>query len=309
MVPEVVHPAVTQADYAAYVAAGVALVVGAGSFMASWLTNRNARAQQRIQLQHASEQLRIQLQHTADQRDKDRAMALRRDVYLPAFEAIVRAQGLLGRVIDPRNDIREIGQKMLADQATLSKVHLVGSEETVRALLAYMNTLMPAYFELLALRIPLEVRHGAINTEQSLREKSLAEMEQSNERMKQTVLSATPDQTLQQRLSEQFDFEREDYKSHSDAKNKLLREQNAAMRLAMQRMGELAVQVTGKIPDALTAARKEIELPFDPTEYRRLIEQQQEIVLRAVRDFLDQIMPAPDGPAPAADPAEPGVTP
>ena len=286
-----VQPAVTPADYAAYVAAGVALLAAIGSFVASWFSNRNSRAQQKIQLQHASDQLKVQLQHTADQRDRDRAMALRRDVYLPAVEAIIRSHGSLGKVINLEADLAEIGQQMITDRATMAKLHLVGSQRTVTALMTYINELMPGYMELMSLRVPMAVRRQAIDAEQSIMDRSNAMQQQIVELMRQFNIAGKTDQDEWQRLNRQVEAEKATFSQHADKKAELWKEQLAELRRAFIRMNELAIRLTSLIPDAVIAARQEIELPIDPEEYRRLFAEQQQVVQRAMQDFLNRTLP------------------
>src|SRR6266704_5415453 len=130
--------------WAALIAAGVA-------FLTTTLSNRNSR-----------KQLQMQLSYSARERDRDRGMALRRDVYLPALEAVARAHGALGQAANPAVDLTAVGTQMVADLATMAKVHLVASEATIRGLLAFQKALMPAYLELVTRRIPLVVRRAAV---------------------------------------------------------------------------------------------------------------------------------------------------
>jgi hypothetical protein len=62
-----------------------ALIAASVAFFTTTLSNRNSRAQ-----------LQMQLDATARREKIEREMALRRDVYLPATEAITRASASLG---------------------------------------------------------------------------------------------------------------------------------------------------------------------------------------------------------------------
>jgi hypothetical protein len=133
---------------------GAAIASGV-SLLTSILSNRNSR-----------KQLRMQLQDNALQRDRDRAMALRRDVYLPAAEAIAHMQVTLGRLLDLDVDQTEIGRQMCADLSTLAKVHLVAKEPTVKALMAHQAVFMPGYLELTILRGTLLIHKAGIANHQ-----------------------------------------------------------------------------------------------------------------------------------------------
>src|ERR1700730_19422557 len=133
-----------------------ALIAALVAFLTTTLSNRNSR-----------KQLQMQLSHSTQEQDRDRAMALRRDVYLPALEAVARSHGALGQTANLDADMTAVSTQLVADLATIAKVHLVANEATVRGLLAFQKALMPAYFELTTRRIPLVVRREAIATEES----------------------------------------------------------------------------------------------------------------------------------------------
>jgi hypothetical protein len=132
-----------------------ALIAAMVAFTSTVLSNRNSR-----------KQLQMQLNNNALQRDRERAMALRRDVYLPAAEALARVQGALGQLTRVSADEEAIGRQLVTDLATMAKIHLVASESTVAALMAYQKALMPAYLELIALRAPIVVRQRGIELQQ-----------------------------------------------------------------------------------------------------------------------------------------------
>lgn len=70
-----------------------ALIAALVAFTSTVLSNRNSR-----------KQLKLQLDDNALQRDRDRTMCLRRDVYLPAAEALARLQGALGKLTSVNAD-------------------------------------------------------------------------------------------------------------------------------------------------------------------------------------------------------------
>jgi hypothetical protein len=272
----------TGADYAAYIAAGVALLSAIGSWVASWRSNKNSRAQ-----------LVLQLQHAADQRDRDREMSLKRDVFLPAVEALIRSQGILGKTINPEFELPELGQQLMADQAIMAKIHLVGTEKTVTALMTFMNQLMPAYLELSTMRIPLVVCRNAIDAEQSVIDRSNALQQQNIELMRQFNIAGKSDQAEWERLRGLFDAEQDTYRQHTERKAELWEEYNAHMRRAFTRMTELAQTTSSLIPHAVLAAREEIELPIDQAKYQKLFGDQPKIVQQVMQQFMDKTMPSP----------------
>jgi hypothetical protein len=91
-----------------------------------FLTNWNSR-----------KQLGMQLEHSARQEDRKRYMDLRRDVYLPAAEAIMRSNGVISKLVDLSVSENDVAQTIQESFAILAKMHVVGKERTVAAVIAY----------------------------------------------------------------------------------------------------------------------------------------------------------------------------
>lgn len=257
--------------WAALIAAGVA-------FLTTTLSNRNSR-----------NQLQMQLDHSARERDRDRAMALRREVYLPAFEAVARAQGAFGQAANPDVDLTAVGTQLLADLATMSKVHLIASEATIRGLFAFQRALMPAYFELLTRRTPIMIRRAAIATHQHLIDSALADQQRFVQMLQQLNLAGSTDAGARERINAQFAAAQNTFTEHADKQAALNREQIADQLSLTARLTELMPVVTEFIPETLVAARKELELPLDPVEYRRLFQETQQEAQRALYDLIQQL--------------------
>jgi hypothetical protein len=257
--------------WAALIAAGVA-------FVTTTLSNRNSR-----------KQLQMQLNHSAQEQDRDRAMALRRDVYLPAVEAVARAHGALGQVANPDIDLTAVSTQLLNDLATMAKVHLVASEATVRGLLAFQRALMPAYFELITRRIPLIGRRTAIAAHERLIDSALADQQRFVQMLQQLNLSGSTDVGLRERITAQFVNAQNTFNVHNEQRAELIRAQSADQLSVAARLTELLPVVSQFVPDALISARQELELPIDPVEYRRLLQETQQAAQTALNALIQEV--------------------
>ena len=225
--------------------------------------------------------------YNARERARDRAMALRRDVYLPAIEAVARAHGALGQVANLDVDLTDVGKELAADLATISKVHLVASEATVRGMLAFQRALMPAYLELVKRRVALTVRRGAIETEQRLIDSALAEQHKFVQTLQQLNVAGSTDAAARERINAQFAIAQTNFNAHAEKQAALHREQVGDHLSIVVRLTELLPAVTRFVPETLISARKELELPIDPAEYERLFQEAQEAAQRALRDLIE----------------------
>jgi hypothetical protein len=266
----------------------VAVLSSATAIIVMWRSNVNSRRNLQQQLKLSREQFQDQrhqesthfgnqLEHDARQRELEREMSLRRDVYLPAAEAIARAQAALGQLTDIKADQIEIGRQLAIDQGILAKAHLIANESTVNALMNYQKVFMPAYLELVMLRSPLLVKKAAIETHQKFIDKAAAEIERLLQLMKQQNIAGNKDQAAFNRIMDQTKFEQDAHNYHSGKRSAIHKEMALGQMALVERMGELAVNAANLIPHAILSCRQELGLPIDnPDEYCRLyVEQQQ----------------------------------
>ncbi len=104
---------------------------------------------------NSRKQLRIQLEQQSREFKTGREMILRRDVYLEAAVAIARATNSLNELADIHAPGGELTRQYAADFATIAKVHVVGSPETIEALMRVTMALGDAQAELNAARLPI----------------------------------------------------------------------------------------------------------------------------------------------------------
>jgi hypothetical protein len=271
-------PGIPTAVIAALIAAAVALVSSVVSLASTLLSNSNSR-----------QQVRAQLAHDATQRDRERSMALRRDVYVPAAEALVDAQSVLGQLIDVESDRAALGRQFQGDLATLAKIHVVGSEKTVRALMTYLQTLMPTYLKVIMGHAELSVRKQAIATEKSLMDRADADLQRSIQLMKQHTLTGNPDTALWERLSRQAEAERASWQTHAERHTALWRAQAQATVTLFERSMDGILEVANTIPAALMAARSDLDMPLDAAEYQRMWTEQQRAVTETLKTTMEQL--------------------
>lgn len=98
---------------------------------------------------------RRRIERDFQQRAADREFALRREVYLPAAEAIARAQDFLGKF--PRMDMSRDQAQVVVDHivGALGKAQLVASEASVQPVMAVATEFTSSYLALAARRQPL----------------------------------------------------------------------------------------------------------------------------------------------------------
>jgi fructose-specific component phosphotransferase system IIB-like protein len=278
----------------------VGLLSAATAVLVVWRSNANSRRNQREQLErnaeqfaaqlaHDSAQLDRRLAHEADQRDRERTMSLRREVYLEAAEALAHANTLLGRMSDIENDQRALGKELATDLAKVAKIHIVGSDRTVQAVMNYGNTLGPAIIELVAKRVPLMIRKAAIAHEQTFIDAALAERKRFTAMLQQLNLDGITDEAKRGRILAQSAIATKNHEAHIAALNELWRVQLEDMQDIVSHSLALADRVTRLLPVAILAVRSEMELPLDAEWYAGLWSEQLANLKRVTENMLESL--------------------
>ena len=294
--PSAAGPLIYGVPLALWIAVGVAVlsavVTLASVVLSNCISRRNLRDQLKrggeqfaAQVAHDSEQLERRLAHEADQRDRERTMSLRREVYLEAAEALAHANTLLGRMSDIENDQKVLGEELATDLGKIAKIHIVGSDRTIQAVMDYANALGPAVIELVAKRGPLMIRKADIAHQQTFIDVALAERKRFTAVMQQLNLDGVTDQSKRERILAQSRIATEAHESHIAAMGELWRLQLEGIFDIVRHSLALVDRVTRLLPPAILAVRSEMELPLAPHWYASLwIEQLANV--RAVTERL-----------------------
>lgn len=147
-------PLISGIPLAVWAAIAAAVLGPVATLIGVVLSNRNLR-----------KNVRKQLAHDASQRDIERKMALRREVYLEAAAALSHLTQVLGQVSNLGHDLNALSGAFADDLAKLAKIQMVGTEETVEAVMTYINAVGPAFMELLMLRTPMMLQQNKIDAE------------------------------------------------------------------------------------------------------------------------------------------------
>ncbi len=252
----------------------------------STITLSGLYMQNRSESERNSERLR----HDALMRDRERDMALRREVYLKSAEALAHAQEYLAAFA--RDDlgagqhealIRGIG-------GDLNKVHIVGSMPTVQAVVTANEFFVRSVADLGVEQLPVKRLKEEIKAQDLLIEAAGGRRDEALARMRE----------MDQAQATQSAF--------WDVQNQILTEAQAAIEGAIERLrslkGDLLVAEANLLCDAANAGiafgalvvranvaiRRELEMPLDAEAYLGLMERSQEAVARNVGNFHEHTM-------------------
>lgn len=269
------------------------ICAGGIALLAVWLSNR-----------HSRRQLAMLLVADKQQRERDRSMAVRRDVYIPAAEAIARIQNVITELADFRADHVVLSRQITSDLGSLAKVNVLGTDATVAAISRLTAACTLCYLQLTTMHENLLQRHRNMKAALTARDNAASQLRQIADLFHQSFKSDNNDATVLRRLQTQFEGDDRTAKERQAAVDRLLEAHTNEEREARLRVLEMNQEVLKHVPDALIAVRRELELPTNEDALRRMFAEQQTATLRISRRLLAHTDVLERAPAPVS-PASP----
>jgi hypothetical protein len=213
--------------------------------------------------------LRIQLWHESKEKERERQLTLRRDVYLDTMEAIGRAQTFLAGFSREDLDVPQLLEKLEGIPSALGKAQLVTSEATFEAVEDFGYYLTSSSLDLLLCRLRVKGLQSEIESQQG----EVAQLESRLAHTNELLGRISQDDAIHARML----LEVSDLGDALTAAQGLLQEMMSRHVEATEELGRKTLQVTldaqveiGKI---VIQMRREIELPLNEEWYLMRLEQ------------------------------------
>lgn len=207
----------------------------------------------------------LQLRHDSKQKEKERQMALRQDVYLCAAKEI----GKLLEYLANFYDTSEPSPKEYTP--AIEQIYVIGTDETVKAAAELNDHLVQAFYELIPERQGIDMLGQKLQSLHELQQARLREIDKSIEEMKEYNLQGNVDTQKWAVIQAQYELADQQLQ---ETLNDLREGLNRQLKL----IGELAgrcMQRTQRAEELLTplivAIRKELDTPFDEEGYKRML--------------------------------------
>lgn len=236
------------------------------------------------------------LTHDALQRDREREMALRRDVYLRAAEAMAQAQEYLAGFANTEISGQQHESMIKGVGADLNKVHIVGSMATVQAIVEANQFFVQAVADLSIRKLPVQQLAREIEFEQTAIDSAVARRDEALAGMKEMSRATSTDGharlwELQNRI---FNDEQADIDA-ALARKEQLQERFSQQQVELLRLSAQAGLEFGRlVTRANLAIRRELELPLDADEYLNLMQTSYDTLSRQVDIFHQRFKQAAD---------------
>lgn len=234
--------------------------------------------------------LRAQFDHERESKTKDREMALRKEVFLSAAEAVAAGMSSIGRFanFDIPND--QVIQPYIEKVPAISKVHVIARTETILLLIQFTSRLGTLYLELFARRHELMDEGNAIARVDNQVAQFGKERDRILEMIKQHNIEGVVDQRRWTVLQDNFKFEQKRINDGLAHRAQLAAALQPKHLEFMRQCLSQTEQLGGMLIPILTAIRRELELPIDESAYRQAMvasyAQQQQAIDVFIRKFM-----------------------
>lgn len=244
-----------------------------------------------VYLTHRGNEKRFagQLEHDRTQKRTEREMSLRKEVYLDAAEAVVAGIDVIGRYVNLKMPDSEINSNYSAKRGAIAKIHLIGSEETVSAVFAFTSKLDSIILNLALHRAPLTQIQAQLKILEDQISTFSKERDRMTELMKQLNFEGSLDTTRWTFVNKTFEFEQQRIQDAIQAQKSLGLKLNSDWVKFVAECQEASASVTSLLVPAIKAIRDELQLPFDETYYRHLVEESIQHHQELIKHFQDSM--------------------
>jgi hypothetical protein len=252
---------------------------------------------------HSRRLKRVELGHDATQRDREREMALRRDVFLPAVEAALAMQSSLGALTNLDSPVGPASERFQVSNATFAKVAAVGTQETVAACQNLSSGLGVAFWELSLQRAALQHHQNRLT--------DLDRNISIHEGLRDSWIKVQQDLVAKgEKSAEIWHAARTQFTQHMNEIGKALAERGTIIRqreLKLLEANEIFLKqletLSPLFPPALIAMRRELQLPLDEAafleRYNKLRAQQLAMVKQALTEVRANLVATHQSVTPA----------
>jgi hypothetical protein len=217
----------------------------------------------------------------------DREYAARKEIFLEAAEAISIAMRSLANFAVLELSPPDLMKDFTSKAAVLSKVFVIGSPKTMRALSAVNLSLSEAVVDLTEKRTPLINEQAVLFIEEKIYKEALLDFERVIELQKQFNIQGTRDDAEWIRLCRLSEMNMDRANENRNIWAIHATELRRRSLILYQESLKHHEKVSSLVPSLLEAVRNELELPFDAAVFKEISEASSAALQKSGQRFLD----------------------
>ncbi len=248
--------------------------------------------------------LRAQFAYERELRISDSELALRKEIYLAATEAISAGLQSVAKMADLEILTSDVTDEYIKKSPAISKVHIIGNISTISATIDISSELARTQLRLMTMRMLLISKKQEITQLDEMIEKFGQERDRMIEAMKQYNLQGSTDQRLWDTIERSLNFEQDRINETLAQKSKLSAALIAGQLDCARKSSEEVIRLNRFLVPIVIEVRKELSIPIEEEDYEKIIEKAGAIQSDNITEFLGQVQafttahsePVEDGP-------------
>jgi len=243
-----------------------------------------------VLLTNSSNTKRLRIQHEFEReiRNKERDLNLRRDVYMDAMEALSAGITAVSRFSDLHETPESLMQSYSDLSPKVSRVMIIGENETIKELANFSIELNGAFLRLSAKREKFNAIHQQSQVLESRLESAQKELERSTALLIKPMETANPE-IVSQKSQEKCDTIEKQITAlkakEEEVGNQLIQMIKDLVQTSMSEVAEL----NHRLVPLISLVRSELGLPFDEDYYAQIMEQGHQKLGEYLEDFFQHL--------------------
>ena len=237
----------------------------------------------------ADQRLRTQLESDRQLRNKERELALRKEIYMGAAEAFQAGVLAINYLANMDLSQQDIEKTYLEKAPALSKMYIIATQETLSAMIPAASLLSNALLELMAKRTPLTF----LKSQVAVLDGQIADVNAEGQRLIHLLtehnIEGNPDQRRFQVIQRNFQFQQQRLKQDIEKRMTLQRQLVADSITFAKECHAASKEVSNAIVPVIVAVRSDLDLPIEADLYSELIQRLQHKTQESIDRFFDQI--------------------
>ena len=233
--------------------------------------------------------LKKQLEHDSIEKDKERKISTKKELYLEAVEILAKTNSYLGSLVNANLKDTNIYNGLQDLFISLSKINLISDKETVKAVTELSIEYQKLMFKLMQKLKPLSDIKNGLDLEKDFYDKSQKELDRVLMLMKENNESVTGSPERITRLNRTFDFEYKNSQEYNNNINKLNKQHNREQLIFTKGLIEDIKRLSPIITSIFYNFRRELEIDTDIQYFNDIFNQQEKIIIEEQQKFIDYL--------------------
>lgn len=230
-----------------------------------------------------------QFDHQRYLQNSDRELALRKDVYLAAAEAMAAGSFTIGKLADLDTSVAEISAQFSERAPSIAKIQIVGKETTIEAGMKYSAALGSAFMELVPKRIQLEAQKQQLEALDRQIVRNETGRDQMIELMRQYNLDGRTDKEQFATINGIFEFDQKNIADALEQKNGIAAALFHDQLDFSTECARTVTEIQRHVIPTVVEMRKELGLPIDVGAYGKIASETSEQALSAAAKFTEEV--------------------